>query len=266
MPAAAHRRDAVRDAEWFIGELRALSAGNLRALWLPAPTDATTNSLRPDGRVWTNSATIQGRITHSGNGVLVTFTAASSHTSSTPDTASLSVGNGTTDGALTLVALANVTNTTSARALIGKTSGGATYEYILQVTADANPRGADRLECFLYDQSSGGIPIRTSDAAVTMGSIALFGVSYSAATGGATAANDITLYQNGAVIASTAANSAGYVAMEDTAALGYVGSDGGAQGFMSGSIGFGAIFSIALTTAQHRQIANLCNEFYGVAI
>lgn len=250
----------AKDADWFIDQLRAVSPGNLRALWLPAPTDTTaTNSLRP----WTQSASIQGRITYQGNGILVSFNGTDQYVT-TPDTADLSVGNGTTDGPLSLAVLANVTDTATNRMLLAKGaySSGTAYEYALLVNT------ADALRFDIYDVSSGGEPRRISNAAITQGSVSLIGATYTAATGGATAANDMTLYQNGAVIASTATNAAAYVAMENgTAGVG-VGQDVGPEVnlYFSGSIGFAAIYAAALTAAQHRQIANLAAEYYQVTL
>ena len=244
----------------FIDELRAVSAGNLRALWLPAPSDTTTNILKPDGRVWTNSATIAGRVSYQGNGILVSFNGTDQYAETT-DTASLSVGNGTADGPLSIIALANVTNTAASRILFSKFNATTTQrEYSLQITA------GDTLQMTLFDESSDGVPFRPSDAAITQGSLRLLGATYSAATGGATAANDITLYQDGALIASTANNAAGYVAMEDTTSAVRVGDhpDGGAP--FSGSIGFVAVYAAELTAAQHRRINDLCREFYEVAL
>mgnify|MGYP001615469253 FL=1 len=87
-------------------------------------------------------------------------------------------------------------------------------------------------------------------------------------TGGATAANDIALYQNGALIASTASNNAGYVAMENGTNPAAVGgySNSGAGTFMDGSMGFAAMYAAALNVAQHLEVKRAANKYYGLTL
>lgn len=202
-------------------------------------------------------------VTAQGNGILVSFDGVDQYVS-TGDTADLSVGNGTADGPLSIAALVNVTDTAANRVITAKGafSSGTAFEYALLVNT------ADALRFDIYDVSSGGEPRRISDAAITRGSLALLGATYSAATGGATAADDMTLYQNGAVIASTATNAAAYVAMENGNAGVGVGQDVGPEAnlYFAGSIGFAAIYAAALTAAQHAQIADICRDYYEVAL
>jgi len=256
MPVAAHRRDAIKDSAWFIDELRAVSPGNLRALWLPAPADTTTNLLRPDGRVWTNSATIQGRVSYQGNGTLVSFNG-TSHYTNTPDAAALTFGNGTADSAFSGAALVNVTNTAAVRSMIARAEFGVSVDYDFRVD------GADALQLLLTDFGTATCN-RKSDAAITQGTPQLFGFSY-AGTGGATAANGIALYVNGAAVASTATNSASYVAMDGTAVTTNVGMNTSDQ-YFNGTIGCASVYAGALTLAQHRAIRDICADYYGLAL
>lgn len=255
MPAGARRRD-IRDTEWFIDELRAVSPGNLRALWIPSPSDATTNIRRPDGLVWTNSATVQGRISYLGNGVIVSYNG-SSQSATTPNSAALTFGNGTVDSAFSGAAFANVTDSAAVRTMFARAEFGVSVDYDFRVD------GADALQLLLTDFGAATCN-RRSDAAITQGTPQLFGFSYTGA-GGATAANGITLYVNGNVAASTATNSGSYVSMNGTAVTTNMGMNTNDQHF-GGSIGFCAIYAGALSAAQHRAISDLCRVYYEVAL
>lgn len=250
------RPRAARDTDWFIEQLRAVSPGTGVALWLPAPTDATTNPLKPDGRVWTASATLQGRISYQGNGILVSFNG-TSHTITTPDTLDLSFIEPT---AMSIVALCNVTDTAGTRPAVTKfRSDSATSEWQMVFGA------ADKLEMYFRDSSASVSMFRVSDAAISQGAPHLFGMSYTGA-GGATAANGITLYQDAAVIASTATNNASYVATENLGQVVTIGAYADGAAFFSGSMGFVAIFAANLSAAQHRRVADICREYYGLAL
>ena len=109
----------------------------------------------------------------------------------------------------------NVTDTAAVRTLLGKwdaTAAAELREWLLFVSA------TDILSLWLYDESANVQTQRDSDAAITMGSFRFFVVTYDGA-GGASAGNTITMYDNGAVLASTATNNASYVGMEDLATL-----------------------------------------------
>ena len=209
-----------------------------------------------------SSATAFGaNISYQGNGILVSFNGTDQY-ATTPDTDDLSFGDGTTDSPFSIVALANITNTAANRGLVAKYSGvgAATQEYLFYIVSDDTLR-------LLIDSAVPASAFRTSDAAITQGALGLFGATYTAATGGATAANDITLYQNGAVIASTATNNSGgtYTAMSNTGRLVEFGAWGAAN-TLPGSAGFAAIYAAALTASQHLQIKTITNEFYGLAL
>lgn len=247
---------AQRQAE-FVSDLSAL-LGDTRLVWMPQPTDATTSTtLDLNQRTITWDATVAARLSALGYGYQQSFNGTNQY-GTTPDTANLSFGNGVTDTAFSVVAVANVTNTAAARTFVGKANSAATVlEYRMEITA------ADALQLLLFDQSAGAAPFRTSNAAITMGSPVVFGATYTASTGGATAANDIALYQNGLVVASTATNAGAYVAMEDTAGTGNIGADGTVQNYMSGTQALVAICQTALTASQHWAIYQLA-KYYGL--
>lgn len=239
---------------WFLGTLASISPGNLRALWLPTSADTTANISLSDLRVWTYDATIAGQISTQGQGVVVSFDGTNDY-GSTPDTADLSFPE---PQPFSIVSLANVTDTGNHRNILSKfASSGVGAEWNIAVTA------ADLLALNLFDDSVDKQPFRISSAAITMGALHLFGSSYDGG-GGATAANGITLYQDGAVITSTASNQALYVAMEDgTSAVGLgVYSNLSATGRFQGSMGFTAVYAANLSLAQHAQIKAAVNTYY----
>ena len=130
---------------------------------------------------------------------------------------------------------ANVTNTALARCLMAKfDSTSSLREWIFFIQAD------DTLRLFLFDESVDEDTNRDSDAAITMGSLRFFVATYDGA-GGATAANGITLYEDGAIIASTATNNASYVGMEDLAGVVSLGRNIGGERFFPGEMAGGPL-------------------------
>jgi len=247
---------AFLDALWSIG-----GSGNFRALWLPTAADTTTNTdPSSPSRLWTYDADISARITTQGSGVVVSYSGTSQYATA-PDAADLSFGNGLVDSPFTLIALANVTNTAARRNIFSKfRSDNANAEYNWEINS------TDKLRLSLWDASVATGPNRTSDAAITQGALHLFGASYSG-VGGATAASGITLYEDAAVIASTATNQPTYVAMENGTNIPTISgwSDDQSQG-MVGSLGCEIIYAVALTTAQHGQVKVVVNTYFGTSL
>lgn len=241
--------------ERFLGNLLAIT-GDTRLLWQPKGGDTTSSTDESvNVATLTPEATMAGQIVGVGNGYARTFGGASNLT--TPDRADLSFGNGTVDQAVTFLALANVTDTAASRAFIAKFTA-SNNEYIFQVSA------SDTLQLLCYDNSAAVSMFRTSNSAITQGSVHLFGATYSGA-GGASAANGIVLYQDGQVIASTATNNASYVAMENLAAGIEIGSiTGGAASLFSGNMGLVALVAGALTTSQMWALYKLCKGLFNV--
>ena len=241
----------------FVDELIDVSPGNLRALWLPKDGDhLTTISPIPGGRLWTYSATANGRKTASGHGLLITFNGTTEQIT-TPQTADVVFGNGTVDSPFSVVALANVTNTAAVREIIGITDSlDGPFHYRFAITA------TDALSLQLLTASGLATVSRDSDAAATQGSVRLFGASYSG-VGGASAADGITLYEDGAVKASTATNNALYVAMQSFEADFNMRVSDATQGPFSGSVGFVALYAGLLTLAQHAAVKAASNRYHG---
>jgi hypothetical protein len=91
------------------------------------------------------------------------------------------------------------------------------------------------------DESTGRVPSRITDSAVSEGWHYVV-VTYTPASGsGATFSNGITIYVDGVAVASTATNQALYVAMENLTVVPNIGSlisSGGTQvGFWKGDMG-----------------------------
>lgn len=235
---------------------------NIKFLHMARLGDTTTSlDLSSNGATITWDATVAGRLTALGHGYQQSFDGATQH-GLAPDSAALSFGNGTTDSAFSVVALLNITDSATFRFIIGKRNAGANNEYELNVIDTT-----DTLRLSLFDQSAGVAATRESNAAIGMGAPHLFAATYSAATGGATAANDITLYQDAAVIASTATNNAGYVAMENTAeALGVYADSSSGTAFFQGKGIMVMLCAGALTLANLAAIKTYVNRFYQLAL
>lgn len=227
--------------------------------FLPKLSDTNTTVCPWSGKTLTADGTMT--LTALGRGATRTFNGTSNNLT-TPDAADLSFGNGTTDSPFSVFALVNITDTAAQRTMIVKWNAtGTAREWNFAVN------GADTLVLTLYDESVDVAPFRGSDAAITMGSHQLFSATYSAATGGATAADDITLYRGGVVFASTASNQATYVAMEDTASPCYIGAQNATpNNFMAGSGAFMLVAPVNASAAQHANVATLCRQFFGVPL
>ena len=204
------------------------------------PADRTTVTSRGDVQgVWTytpGAVTVfdQGPAFEGPGYIPVIAFNGASEALTTPDVAYYTRGNGTTDSAFSVGVWANVTDTAAARTFFSKWQGAAANEWTFYVDA------SDLLILDLQDESVDIDTLRTSDAAIAMGAWRLFVATYDG-TGGATAANGIILYSNGATIASTATNNASYVAMEDTAATPAIGMVADPASYYQGSLAGGPL-------------------------
>lgn len=246
-------QDRTSATHRFIAELLAI-LGDCRLLFLPAATDTTTSTDKSlNGRTLTHSATIAARLAALGDGFGVSFDG--TEYAQTPDVANLSFGTGTADQAMSIVALAKVTDTAGARTLIAKYAGTA-REWLFGIDL------TDKLQFQVYDESLDLSPKRVSSAVVTQAAPTLYGVTYDG-TGGANAMNGVTLYENGLLKASAATNDASYVSMEDTAAVVAIGALSTlTQQTFSGEIHMIAVAQKALTASEHWAIRKLCEGFF----
>ena len=179
-----------------------------------------------------------------------------------PDATYWTSGNGTPDGATSWGFWARKDNNTGAQAMLVKYgTAGATSEW--QVTFQS---GALRLLC--RDNSATVNMFRLEDTASSLEVWHFYLVVYDG-SGGASAANGITIYVDGAVSASTATNDAAYVAMEnqtEVVTLGEFSSAGGS--FFGGRIiggPWGPFYTqIALTAAQVKRLFEVVAEALGL--
>lgn len=241
--------------ERFIGELLTIT-GDTRRLWLPKPTDTTTSlDESKNGATLTHAATLAGRLSALGLGYAASYNGSSDY-STFPDAADLSFGNGTVDQAFSVLALPNVTDTAASRRFVGKFAT-SNREWHFGVFSD------DTLQFAVIDESAGVAPLRGSNAAITQGSPHLFGSTYDG-SGGATAMNGVTLYQDGLTIASTATNNASYVAMESLGADVAIGALNSTTQYLPGSVAMVLLCAGALTAHQMWAAWKLSKAFFNL--
>lgn len=248
----AARRKLVQDIPRILGVTPV-------AGYLPHRDDRTTSTDPWTGGTWTADGDMAGQIFALGSGFYRAFVSASSRYLTRADTSTFSFGNGTTDQAFCVFALANVTDTANARMLVSKREAAANREYQYLVNA------TDQLQLSLTDESVPTTTSRISDAAITQGAWGLLSASYDGG-GGATAANGIGQFANGASIASTATNSGTYVAMEDLAAALEIGSASAhTANFLDGGLAFLVLAKVNASAAQHAAVATALRLHFGLA-
>lgn len=238
----------------------------LRLLWMPQQGDAATAvtfETNP-GKTITYDATVVARLSRLGRfgGVAQTFSAAGTQYGTSPDLAALTFGNGAADSSFSGFGLVSVNDTAAQRVIVSRWNGSAEAEWAFDIQAN------DTLRLVLGDVSATAFPIRASNAAISQGSWRVFGFTYNTAVGsGATAADGITLYENGVALAATSTNNAAYVAMEDRNAPLEIGSlTAHTAGFFDGSMAVVGVALGAWTAATHLLLTDLCRRFYGVPL
>lgn len=234
---------------------------NIRVLWLPGKNDATAvRDFSPSYRLITWDGSVSSRLTKQGHGYLQTFNGTTNFASS-PDTSDLSFGNAALDSAFSIVALCNVTTSAANREIVAKwTTTSNQREYHLAVVGTSNV-----ISLAMRDENLVVTPNRSSDATISVGALHLFASTYDG-TGGATAANGITLYQDAAVIASTASNQATYVAMADKTGPIEIGTlTAGGTPFL-GQMGMVMLSAGVLSAAQLLAIKAQTNNYFGLAL
>lgn len=243
----------------FLAGLSNVLGPNQRILYVPNGTDTTTSvESSTVGRTFTWDADISGRRTALGGGYVQAFNGTSQY-GECPDADDLSFGNGTVDSAFSVLALVNIDSVAAVRNLLSKTTTN-NREYRLGVLTNGT------LILSVWDESALVTASRISSASITVGGWQLLAVTYDG-TGGASAMNGATLYQNGQVFASSATNNASYVAMENLAATVEIGARvTHSQDWLSGSLGMVALTQKALTASEHQQIAALCRRHFGVIL
>lgn len=246
-------RQQLRDS--FIHDLFSIT-GDTRIMFAPKPTDGlTTVDEALQGRTFTHDATIAGRLGALGLGYYTTFDGASNF-AATPDAAELSF----TTGALSIVALANVTDSAAARSLVSKTTN-TQLEWEFRIST------ADGLSFLVSNLAGTQTANRDSNAAITQAAWGLFGMTFTQVSAAASAMNDVTLYENGVVKASTATNNASYPGMSDGTSTVEIGSAAAHLArFFVGSIALVIVCAKILTASDHWALKKLVNSYYGLSL
>lgn len=258
MTTAEHVILRTTPRQRFMRRISLYAGDRVRHMWTPQigdglkVTDAVGNLI-----TWANAPVI----TALGSGYSQAFNGTSDR-GVLADHAQHSFGTGTADAAFSIVALANVTDTAAARAMLTKLDAAdAAREWALQVST------ADTLHFLLVDQSVGVAPLRTTSGAITQAAWKLFAATYSAATGGATAADDCIVYQDGTAVAQSSVNQATYVAMENLATGVNIGARGGTGSLrFSGSLAMTLLVPGVLSAASINQIKNEVNAYFGLRL
>lgn len=245
----------------FLAGLSDVLGANQRILYVPNGTD-TTSSVESStvGRTITWDGNISGRRTALGNGYVQSFNGSSQY-GEVPDANDLSFGNGTTDSAFSVVGLVNPSAITGEHTILAKFATVGGYEWRCVIDSGGLVR------MYLWDQSAGVAAQARTLGAISAGQWACLSYTYTAATGGATAANDMYTYVNGVDRTSVRVNNASYVAMENGTALGSIGVwEAHTFAWLPGSLGLVALTQKALTAADHQRVAALCARHFGLTL
>jgi len=168
------------------------------------------------------------------------------------DSDDFSFGDGSNDSPFTVFGLIEVVNGGVQR-VISKwddTTGSILAEWVVQFNAD------ETLVLVLKDNSATVLCKRTTNTALSFG-LHTYVITYSG-LGGATAANGITIYIDGAEVASTTVNNASYVAMENLVVPVLIGTYENASGIISdfflGDFGLTGIDAVEWSAADVWQL------------
>ena len=166
----------------------------------------------------------------------------------------LSFGTGIADTPFTMICIGKFTALAAIQTIMAKWSTNNPFRE-WQWTLDA----AGHMRFDLYDESLDKNPFRLSDNPVDRVAVHAWAVTYDG-SGGATAADGIIFYKDGAVIASTATNDGAYVSMENLGNDAYIGMSQGAANIPTNmaemDCGWFIILPNALTAGQIRAISD----------
>ena len=172
-----------------------------------------------------------------------------------------SFGDGTNDSGVTFFGLVEVVDTANYQDLFTKsdvTTALLVREFCIQF------KPTEELRIRIYDESADVFCARESDNPIGVG-IHSFAIVYDG-SGGATAADGITIYFDGEVVASTATNAGTYVAMENLTTPLWFGADESASGtpasFFAGDIGVLGIDAAEWSAEDVHRFHQLCLANY----
>jgi hypothetical protein len=181
------------------------------------------------------------------------------------DSDDFSFGDGSNDEAFTLFGVFEILDVATYRTLFAKydISGAQLREYVIYMTS------AKKLEFLIGDESAGVTPKIVSDSVIAAGTHSI--VATYDGGGGATAANGLEIYIDGALEATTPTNSGTYVAMENLATHLFIGAlkSTNPASFMNGKVGCLGIDASEWSAATVHKFHQLCLAAYsedGVAL
>ena len=156
----------------------------------------------------------------------------------------LSPGDGTDDSPLLFAANVQPDDVTNFPIYAKNAHGGSNSEFYFIFDA------ADKLALHLHDESAAVWVTRIQNAASVVDGQSVHVAAAYDGRGGANAADGITLYINGVVVASTATNDGAYDSMEDTSANAEVGTNEAGGTFAEGVIRSLLVFNREPTAAE----------------
>lgn len=238
----------------FLHDLLTIT-GDTRLLYTPVGTDTTTATDKSlNARTITWDATVASRLSALGLGYAQTFDG-STNGGTAPDAANLTF----TSGALSIVALVNMTNTANQRNIVTKwNNAGSLREWRFYYST------TDILTIEMFDESADAAPSRAADAASAMGAWALVGCTVPDVTDANIAST--VLYQNGLAVASTATAAGGFSAMEDLAVACGIGQEASVVRAMQGSMALVVVSAKSLSASDHWAIKTLVNSYFGLSL
>lgn len=174
-----------------------------------------------------------------------------------------SFGDGTNDEAVTFFGVINIINIALVERILSKwdkTTGSELAEYLILIESNR------LLKLYQRDESSNGQAHIVTDNPLSIGwhSWAIT----SPGDGGATAMNNVKIYIDGVVVASTATNSGAYVAMENLATPCWIGASGSTAGtpsaFMQGDNALIGIDGSEWSAYDMHRFHQSCKGLYGI--
>lgn len=244
-------------------------APDTRQLWVPLGADTTTStSVDDNARTITWNATIAAQYRTVGSGYFVTFDGSTDNGTS-PDAASMTFGNGTTDEPFSIYAWVRMTANTAVKTIIARhdlTTGATNLEWSFHFDA------SELLVGQVFDDSVGtDVRVgRSFGTALPTGTDMLVVMTYSGS--GTNAGIRLFAFDgtNSGQVDDTDAGNGAYVAMEDQAALTYIGAREGTGGtateFFNGSMGAIGVVSGELSADEIQVIRQLGNGYYGLTV
>lgn len=174
-----------------------------------------------------------------------------------------SFGDGTNDEAVTLFGVIKIIASSSNQQVISKqdyTTGSELREWGVQLDS------GELLLLNQFDESANVVCHRRTDSSISVGWHSY--VITSPGDGGATAMNNVKIYIDGVLVASTASNDASYVAMENTATparIGMIEGIAGTPGYLyQGNNALTGIDGSEWSAYDVHRFHQLCKGLYGL--